>query len=489
MYVVLIMGFGLIALVAAIPLGALGSYALARFAANIINFVTRDFEIVPLAIVVQVFIALLVPPIAGLMPVLKGSRISVRKAISSTGLSSQREQKGWLDRQLERVRRISRPLLISIRNTFRRKGRLALTLSTLTLGGAVFIAVFNAQAALDATVERTTRYFGADVNLDFAQSYRVEEVLQEAQQIPGVEQVEVWTTTGAELPHADGSPPDTIGLVAPPTDSALVEPKLLQGRWLLPGDENAIAVNEAFWRDRPDLQAGDRLRLKVAGEEDDWVVVGIFQYTGVDDLVAYANYDYVSELLKETNRASSYRLLTSEHSLAFQKEISAQLDARFRDLGFKVSKVEAGKTLVTSASDLLGILTSVMLVMALMTALVGSIGLTGTMSMNVMERTREIGVMRAIGAHNQIVSRLVIIEGLIIGLISYSLGAAISFPISALLSNVISMTIFQTPAELAFTAYGFLIWLAVVVVLSVVASLLPARSASRLTIREVLAYE
>jgi putative ABC transport system permease protein len=79
--------------------------------------------------------------------------------------------------------------------------------------------------------------------------------------------------------------------------------------------------------------------------------------------------------------------------------------------------------------------------------------------------------------------------GLVIGLISFGLGAALSFPISTLLSNAINYTIFNAPAAFVFTGEGFAIWLAVVVVLAVVASLIPASSASRLTIREVLAYE
>ena len=68
-------------------------------------------------------------------------------------------------------------------------------------------------------------------------------------------------------------------------------------------------------------------------------------------------------------------------------------------------------------------------------------------------------------------------------------GIAIIFPITYLLSNVISLAIFNSPAQFAFTAQGFLIWLGVVALLSVLASILPARNASRLTIREVLAYE
>jgi putative ABC transport system permease protein len=489
MYLALIAIFGAIALLGAVPLGSWGAYALSRFVASVVNFSLQGFRIVPLAIAFQVAIALLVPPAAGVLPVLKGARITVRKALSSTGLGDQGPQKGWLDRQLERLRVLSRPLLISIRNTFRRKGRLALTLFTLTLGGAVFIAVLNTQVSLNLKMDQVARYFGADVNLDFAQSYRIDKVEQEARTIQGVQRVEVWMTTGAELVHGDGSPADPLSIMAPPADSDLVHPTMLQGRWLLPGDENAITVNEAFLEDYPDLRVGDRLQLKIADREDDWVVVGVFQYTGMGDKVAYANYDYLARELDTGPRSAVYRIVTTQHTLPFQEWVSAQLSTHFRGLGFKVDKVEAGLAFNRSITDVLGILTAVLLVMALLTALVGSIGLAGTMSMNVLERTREIGVLRAIGAHNEIVSKLVIVEGLIIGLISYVCGAILALPITFLLSNVISLAIFSSPAQFAFTAQGVLVWLGVVLLLSVVASLLPARNASRLTIREVLAYE
>jgi len=489
MYLVLMVAFGVAALVGAIPLGSWGAYELARFVAKTVNFALQDFRIVPVAILFQVMIAILVPPAAGLLPVLRGARIRVQEALSDTGLGSQQNTKGWIDLQLERTRMLSRPLAISIRNTFRRKGRLALTLFTLSLGGAVFIAVLNSQVSLNLKMDRVTKYFGADVNLDLARSYRIEKVEREARAIDGVERVEVWISTAAEFLHDDGSLPDSIFIIAPPADSELIEPTLLEGRWLLPGDENAVAVSDAFWDDYPNLKAGDSLRLKVAGREDDWVVVGIFQYTGMGDLVAYANYDSVSRDLNAGKRASAYRIVTAEHTLDFQERVSAQLNTHFRDLGFKVAKVEAGLAFNTSNTEGLGILTSVLLVMALLTALVGSIGLAGTMSINVLERTREIGVMRAIGAHNQIVSNLVIVEGLIIGLISYVLGATLSFPITFLLSNAISLAIFNSPAEFAFAVQGFAIWFALMVSLCVGASILPARSATRLTIREALAYE
>jgi len=113
----------------------------------------------------------------------------------------------------------------------------------------------------------------------------------------------------------------------------------------------------------------------------------------------------------------------------------------------------------------------------------------GTMSMNVMERTREIGVMRAIGATDRQVMNQVLAEGMLIGLISWVLAFGLAFPISYLMSYTVNYSIFGIPGRFAFDVSGVFIWLAIVVVLSLVASFLPARHAARLTIREVLAYE
>jgi putative ABC transport system permease protein len=497
MYLTLILTFGMLALALSAPLAGWAAYALAQIVADLIVFILPPTPLVPLipfAVLVQVVMALVIPLVAGIWPVLSGSRVTVQKAISSVGLSVERPQTSWLNRQAARLRwpRLlsrSRPLLISIRNTFRRKGRLALTLVTLTLGGAIFIAVFNVRSALNLTVARSTQYFRADVNLNFNGLYPIAEIEPLALTVPGVEHVEAWASTRAQWLRGDGTAQGNVTLLAPPAGSSLVEPLLLAGRWLLPGDENAITVNEAFWGEYPHLRPGDKLRLKINDKEADWTVVGIFQFTGADELFAYTNYDYLSGLLHQSQRAALYRIVTRDHSLAYQKQLSVQLDEYFKGLGFHVGNVEAGGTLTKTITDLLGILVLVLLIMALLTAVVGSIGLAGTLSMNVLERTREIGVMRAVGAYNEVILKLVIVEGLLIGLISFVLGAALSFPISTMLANIVTQAIFKTSASATFTLQGFAIWLAVVIFLAVLASVIPARNASRLTIREVLAYE
>jgi len=120
---------------------------------------------------------------------------------------------------------------------------------------------------------------------------------------------------------------------------------------------------------------------------------------------------------------------------------------------------------------------------------VGSMGLTGTMGMNVMERTREIGIMRSIGAVDSVIMRTIIAEGVVIGLLSFGLAIILSIPITYGLSTIVSLAVFETPIQVVFTPIGYLIWLGLVLILSALASILPARNAARLTIREVLAYE
>jgi putative ABC transport system permease protein len=237
------------------------------------------------------------------------------------------------------------------------------------------------------------------------------------------------------------------------------------------------------------LAPGKTIHLKINGHEDNWTVVGIFKFATQDGTVAYGTYETISAVTHTSNHAFTFRIVTDSHTPAYQQMMSDRLDKYFRDQGYQVSAARSGDSTLNSAAGSLDILVTFLLIMALLTAVVGSMGLMGTMGMNVLERTREIGIMRSIGAVDVEVMRTVIVEGLLIGGISWLIGAILSFPITYLLSDIVSLAIFQSPIAVHFTYQGFAIWLLVVLALSAVASILPARNAARLTIREVLAYE
>jgi putative ABC transport system permease protein len=205
--------------------------------------------------------------------------------------------------------------------------------------------------------------------------------------------------------------------------------------------------------------------------------------------LGYADYDTVSRLTNSAGKASTFRIVAQEQTLESQKALSQVVDQYLRERGYSINNVEAGKVTRQQQTQSMSIIVVFLLIMAVLTAVVGSIGLMGTMGMNVLERTREIGVMRAIGAVDREIVKSVVVEGLMIGLISFAAACVISIPISFILLRIISEALVGTVMDLQITPAGFTIWLVTVVVLSMVASLWPARGASRLTIREVLAYE
>jgi putative ABC transport system permease protein len=217
--------------------------------------------------------------------------------------------------------------------------------------------------------------------------------------------------------------------------------------------------------------------------------VGIFKFVGKEGILAYAPYEYVSQANNLANQAYTYRIVMDQHDRPYQNQMAEYFDRYFRENGFNVRQAQAGLASLDVAVDSLGILVNFLLIMALLTASVGSMGLTGTMGMNVLERTREIGIMRAVGAVDSVIMRTVIAEGVVIGLLSFGLAIILSIPFTYLLSTIVSLAVFETPIQVVFTPTGYLIWLAMVLVLSALASILPARNAARLTIREVLAYE
>ncbi len=491
-YMALILVFSLISLALSMPTSGRAAYGLETFLAGELNFRPQGYRTAPLAQMLLVFIAVLVPQAAGFFPIAQGVKISIQEALSPVGRENGEEKPAGTGQVAKWLRKIRRPFLIALRNAFRSKWRLLLTLITLTLGGAIFIATFNVRLSLQEYMNKINRYFIADINLTLARPYRIPEVEDAVREVPGVAYVEAWGTARTELAVNGDRSEELVRLLAAPAGSSLIVPMMLEGRWLEPGDTNAIAVNEAFLTRFPNLKIGDTIQLKVNGEKEDWVVVGVFQLAGKSGgFAAYTNFEHLANITHSHEQALLYRILGSNGPLdqAQQEALGKQIEAQLDGKGYRIASVDSGTWLQQSTSRGFNILTAFLFMMAALMAVVGSIGLTGTMSLNVMERTREIGVMRAIGASDRIITQMVLLEGAVIGMVSWVLACGAAIPISLVMSNGISMVLFDRATEFTFTPTGILIWLGIVAVLSVVASLIPARSAARLTVREVLAYE
>jgi putative ABC transport system permease protein len=488
LYLGMTLVLSIIALAIAVPLSSIISRQFVVYMANYVNFDVIDWN-PPLRVYgLQIAIGLMAPLLAAMYPVLAGTRVTVREALSSFGVGKNAYGKGLVDRLLERIRGLPRPLLLSLRNTFRRKGRLALTLATLVLGGAIFIGVFSVRASMLRTLDDALAYWNYDFSLSFGRLFRLSQIERVASEVPGVVAIECWNTAGTNRVHEDETQSQGIYMIALPPHTKMLNPVILEGRWLVPEDENAVVLNTDVTKKETDIQVGDEITLMVDGRETPWRVVGIVKaiMTGP---IAYANSAYYASLVSRVGRAGSVQVITEQHDPASQTRIAEALEERYKSAGMRVNARETMGEVRQRVEGQFQILVVLLLAMALLLAVVGGLGLMGTMSINVLERTREIGVMRAIGASDAAVSRIVISEGVLIGVVSWVIGTALAYPFSKVFGTAVGYSFFGGPISYLFSPSGVLIWLGVVVVLASVASFLPAHHASRLTVRDVLAYE
>ena len=488
MYLVLIMCFGLGALVLAIPLANLAAQFIGGGMAAWLNFYPSPYKGYSATLIQQVFVALIVPVLASFLPIYNSVRVTVREALSDYGIG------GNVKPKVESVNRssvlIPRPIRISLRNTFRRKARLGLTLFTLVLAGAVFIGVYNLWASFDKVINDIQGYFLADINVVFNRAYRFEEVAEMTESIPGVEGTEGWLEYPATFISDAKGAGSQIVFVAPPSDSTLIDPIITSGRWLTAGDENAIVIGNHLLQRFPDLKIGDTLTIETNGKKSPWRIVGIYSITGnVSPPLLYVNYEYLSRLINQPGQIFSLRVITSSHDVEFQKTVNEQLQRLYKARGVQVSTTQLGAEFIEDQKAQTDILVYFMLIMASLIAFVGGLGLMGTMSINVLERTREIGVMRAIGASNLDIQSIVIIEGMVIGLISWAIAIIVSVPITSVLTTGVGLAILTAPMPAVYDMNGIIAWLIFTLVLAMIASALPARRAARLTVRDTLAYE
>lgn len=488
LYLGMVLILGAASLLLALPLGFVGAQIVTRFVAQLINFDVVGWRVPPWVIGVQGVTALAVPALAALVPVCSGTRITVREAIASYGLGEARFGAGVMDRVLARVRGLPRPVLLSLRNTFRRKARLVLTLIALGLGSTIFVAVFSVRASLLLTLEDALQYWQYDVGMVFSRPYRVEDIERQVMAVPGVVKAESWGYHGVRRVRDDGSESENLVMVAPPADTQLLRPQLWRGRWLLPEDESALVVNTDLLRIEPDIRVGRQITLTLDGRETSWTVVGIIRGVLAGPTV-YANYPYYARVARRVDQASSVQVVTESHLPAFQWQVARALEQRLASSGLRVSSFQTIAQQRAVTINQFNVILLFLLVMAFILGAVGALGLAGTMSINVLERTREIGVMRAVGATGRAVRQIVVTEGVLIGIFSWLAGALLAVPISRLLCTMVGIAFLRTPLSYTFSVIGALYWLAAVILLAAAASLWPARHAARLSVRNALAYE
>jgi len=485
-YLLTVLIYSGLALSLAIPTAAIAAYLIASHAASLINIPVGEFRVAPFAIGLQVITGLLVPVLAALVPAISGARITPRQAIASHGLGGGYAP-GVVDRLIAAFRFLPRPMMLSLRNAFRRRSRIVLTLLTLMLSGVMFIAVMSTRASLHNTIAVQVREYGYDVLVWLERPLRVTQLIGVTQDVEGVERVEVWSDEGGTM-VSDNGEMFYVRLWGLPPDSTMFKLRMIQGRWLDAEDEFTIVVNSKAAMDR-NIQIGDTLTWKFDPQERKWSVVGIIVDSRDGQVNCFVPIHALSAMGGYARQGRIIAVQATRHDAASQTALAERLREALATAHLKTVTIDSAEQTSAQTRAQFDIVVYLLLTMTLLAAIVGSIGLMGTLSINVVERTREIGVMRATGATTFTLIQLFVGEGIAVGVLSWILAVLPSYLASQVLGDTVGNLLLRAPLDFAYSMEGAVGWLLIVIGLSALAGLLPALRAARMVVRETLAYE
>ena len=468
-YATLIGVIGMVAYAIALPLAYAGAHGMIDGIGDGLNLALEDRSIPSWVFVVQGLAAIGGPLVLSILPIRRACRQTVRAALSQHGTRSE-----WI--------RVSR-LPLAARNAMRQPARLALTLGLLATGGALATTAFNIKRAYEATIARMPQMWHYDLELRMAEPESVA-LAGTLAALPEVSAVEPWGFASAafvkpgelELVHtypdqAHGSFP----IFGVPPATTLATLPLVAGRWLRSDDIDAIVVSQTAM-----LAVGARPTLSFDGVTSTWTVVGV-----VDVLPAAGGFvtDAAFARVSHTEgRARTFRVgFRGANTPKALAAIEAALDRDHATIETSLTYA----TLRSAMDDHVMVIASAALVLAVIVALIGLFGLATITSVNVLERTRELGMMKAMGATDRRIMRLVLGEAAYTGFASWLITIVLSLPLTAHLIALLGRQGFIS-GRYAISVAALVVSLAVTALGSVLAAWLPARRAAKLTVREAL---
>jgi putative ABC transport system permease protein len=315
-----------------------------------------------------------------------------------------------------------------------------------------------------------------------------------AESVPGVEKLELHLVQPASM-FVEGQLVKEAGIGTRiegiPANSDFFKPLIVAGRWIEPGDGRAIVIPRDTAQ-KNNIRVGDTVTLDL-GElgKDQWQVVGLHDpvFAGIvsGDKI-YAPQEALYLATKKYNQGTRLLLRTSSHSEQSTAALTAQLKDFFDQRGMKVDDTQTQIALRKNNSFQFGIEVDMMLALSIIVAAVGGIALTGTLSIGVIERTKEIGVLRAIGARSRTILGIFVMEGMLQGLLSWILAIPVSLAASPLLAEALGKSLFGAKLDYQYNWLAVALWLVIMLVIAAIASIMPANRATRISVRDSLAY-
>ncbi|HSC74496.1 MAG TPA: FtsX-like permease family protein [Gaiellaceae bacterium] len=481
-YVKTAMLLGALATVFGIALGIVLSNVAVRFFGSTFFAIDVAFGVDWRVLLVSVLVGVLGPAVAALPAIRRATRVPLREALEASGSAVGSQDAG--DALLRRVWFLPRTAQIGLRNVGRRRRRSLATALIIALAVGNLLAVLGLAAAVTDVTHANWRDHGEDVKITTPSERplgaRGERLLRTT---PGVASVEPMFDAAVTVAGQDG-------FVWALRQNTMFRHHVTDGRWYTPAEERAharVAVAERSIARATGAQVGDRIQLETATGPIPFRVIGIASNLQDSGTVLFAPLATMHAVLRGTpSNANDYWVRTSSSEHAFVDRTTTLIEDRLTAAGYEVGteieyvgeadNVASNRTITTSIA-----------VLGLLIVAISLVGLANALTMSVIERTREIGILRTIGARGRDVRRIFAAEAVTLAFAGWLLGIPIGYLLDRglvwLMKEVVNIDV-----PFAFPLSNVALALAGSVLLALIVTLLPIRRAVRYRPGKALRY-
>lgn len=417
----------------AVALGAAGAVVGTAFGIGVAYLVTHKLASLifnvqaGFAVSFPVIVAsLLVGPLLAVLTTLPGLRRALHRPVAE--VLDERVAidygSGWLDRALARTRMLSGPARMGVRNALRRKRRTAATIAQITVATALALGLFavGETVAAATTAVHSALRFQIEVDADNGAPPLGARAIGVAAATPGVTRVEPLVENQVEL---QGKQYMAWGL----SPSTLYHYQLSSGRWFTAADTA---------QSQPVVVLGPAVANAVHAHVGQWLLVSTptgptqVQVVGIDSVIlnnGATMFFPMAQLQRLTNSfgvVNAFWLTTRNASDHFVDRVSASVQTRLGQAGYPVA---IQKSYVETAQNASGnnAIVAVLEALGLIVVGIALIGLVSTLALAIIERAREVGILRCLGASARQIRRVFNAEALGMTAISWVLGSALGY--------------------------------------------------------------
>lgn len=480
----------LAAILPAAPLSAALAARFARFAADQLNLALTDATPSPAALLAVAAAALFVPLIAAVLPAYRALRMSTRAALRDVGIiepapATRTRPARALSQSLSVLTRLS------LRNTTRRPARVALTVLSLAIGGAMLLTAVNVDRSLMRAVDDALATRGDDLEVRLLRPAPAAGLAETISAIDGIRAAALWPAARIGLhagPDTDGLIHGRYALLAPP-DARPPGATLTAGRWPRPRparDPVEVIVNRQLLALEPTLAPPAPASIHLGPRVTPALVVGVVEELAPPTL--YLHPAAATLALGAPPAAPSIgglRIIAPDHTAAIAARLEDALVARGWLPVYAMTRTALRRALI----DHFAILLTVLLAIAIAALIVGGLGLATTLTLNVLDRTRELGILRALGADDHHLRGLILTEGLTLTALSVFTAALLALPLTLAVVRLIGPHTLHIALPFTLAPAGLALWITVAAAIGWIACRWPAALAMRCPTRQLLARE